>query len=113
MKLGNEGKEAYKKAKMKLPLYTVSGLFDGSNDASIIKHSGLICIDIDKKDNPELEDFDDMKELISAVPCVAYCGLSVSAQGYFCIIPIYSHPIRLKVMRPCGVIVDTPAPMKD
>ena len=114
MKLGNEGKEAYKKAKMKLPLYTVSGLFDGSNDASLIKHSGLICIDIDKQDNPELEDLDRLKELISEVSCVAYCGLSVSAQGYFCIIPISNpdkHELHFRALEEdfarCHIKIDT------
>jgi len=81
--------------KAKLPAFTVSGIFDGNSDSSIIEHSGLIAIDFDQKDNADIKGFDKLKELISTVPYVAYCAHSVSGKGYFCIIPIacslYEH----------------------
>lgn len=102
-----------KEAKSKLPLYTVSGIFSGNTDKSLIRHSGLICIDIDPKDNPDLENFDQMKELIKAVPFVAYCGLSVRGKGYFAIIPISNpecHREHFKSLEMdfarCGIKID-------
>lgn len=109
----NEGEAAYKAAKMRLPLFTPSGLFSGSTADSLIRHSGFICVDVDGKDNPELDDFDEIKDLISQVDCVSYCGRSVSAQGYFMLIKI-AHPnehkrhfeaLRKDFAR-CGLTID-------
>lgn len=104
----------YKEAKRELPCYTVSGIFYGSGDGTLSLHSGLICIDIDKKDNPQLEDFDDMKAITSALPYVAYCGHSVSGEGYFIVIPIrdtrrhVAHFLSLeKAFARCGIKIDT------
>lgn len=44
-----EGEQAYKEAKQNLPTYTVSGLFSGASAETLKQHSGLICIDIDKR----------------------------------------------------------------
>ncbi|MCL2561585.1 MAG: PriCT-2 domain-containing protein [Rikenellaceae bacterium] len=101
---------AFKKA---LPMFTPSGVFSSANDKSLSKHSGLICIDIDKKDNPDVENFDAMKELISQVPYVAYCGLSARGEGYFCIIPIkftekhkqHFNSLLMDFAR-CGITID-------
>lgn len=102
-----------KEAKSKLPSYTVSGIFSGNTDNSLIKHSGLICIDIDPKDNPDSENFNQMKELIKAVPFVAYCGLSVRGKGYFAVIPISNpeyHREHFKSLEMdfarCGIKID-------
>ena len=47
--------DARKAAKKKLPAVTISGIFSGSHKASALqKHSGLICMDFDLKDNPSL-----------------------------------------------------------
>ena len=43
--------EAYKEKKMHLPNVTLSGIFSERNAEHLIKHSGLIQIDIDKIDN--------------------------------------------------------------
>lgn len=86
-----KGERAYKEAKQNLPTYAVSGLFTGATAGTLKQHSGLICIDIDKKDNPDLTNFDRIKELIREIPYVAYCGHSVGGDGYFAIIPI-SNP---------------------
>lgn len=109
-----EGEQAYKEAKQNLPTYTVSGLFSGASAETLKQHSGLICIDIDKKDNPDLSNFDQMKELIKGVPYVAYCGHSVGGDGYFAIIPISNpkchkgHFLSLeRAFARCGIKIDT------
>lgn len=76
------------KDKKALPLFTPSGTFKGRKDADLIMHSGIVCIDIDKKDNPNVENFNDFKSLVSEIPYVAYCGHSCSGEGYFALIPI-------------------------
>lgn len=113
MALANKGEKNYKEIKSGLPAYTISGLFAESKDDSLIKHSGLVCIDIDKKDNPDLENLDDLKSLIAVVPHVAYCGYSVSAQGFFCIIPISNpekHEAHFRALEKdflrCNIMID-------
>ena len=82
--------ERQKAMKNKLPLFTPSGIFLRSDAKSLLQPTGLICIDIDGKDNAGANNFDRFKDLIAAVPYVVYCGLSVRGNGYFCIIPIAS-----------------------
>jgi hypothetical protein len=77
--------------KRRLPAITPSGIFSNKRGADfLLKHSGLICIDIDAKDNAGVTDFNNLKEYIAVLDCVAYCGLSVSGKGFFVIIPIAS-----------------------
>ena len=40
-------KNAYAEAKTNFPSVTLSGTFSQRNNKSLIKHSGLICLDID------------------------------------------------------------------
>lgn len=102
-----------KELKLTLPLFTPSGLFSASDDSSIISHTGLICIDIDRQDNMDVDNFSELKSLIAKVPYVVYCGRSVRGEGFFCIIPI-KHPDRHKQhfrslqmdFARCGVIID-------
>lgn len=75
--------------KMKMPVLLPSGIFKGAKGAkNLVKHSGVIAIDIDFKDNQHITNFKDLKSEISKIPNVAYCGLSVRGKGYFLIIPI-------------------------
>ena len=74
-----------------LPSYTPSGTFGSWGYALLLKPTGLICVDIDKKENLQVEDFADLKDRLSKVPYIAYCGLSCGGEGYFCIIPIADH----------------------
>ena len=80
--------EKQKNMKNELPLFTPSGLFSRADASSLIKPSGLIGIDIDKKDNLNIEDFSQLKEKIGVVPYILYCGWSVRGEGYFCIMQI-------------------------
>ena len=99
--------------KVKLPAFTVSGIFDGNTDSSIIEHSGLIAIDFDQKDNVDVKGFGKLKELISALPYVAYCAQSVSGKGYYCIIPTGYPKLHrahftslMRAFSRCGLTVD-------
>jgi hypothetical protein len=90
-----EDKSLVNAEKAKLPAITPSGLFEKRRDDKLIQHSGLIQIDIDRKDNLHLENFDDLKSELSKIRNVAYCGLSVSGNGYWCLIPI-AYPEKHK-----------------
>lgn len=101
--------------KKKLPAITPSGIFKDMRGAdSLVRHSGLICIDIDAKDNAGVTGFNNLKEYIADLDCVAYCGLSVSGKGFFVIIPIASpkkhkeHFEALKIdFAACGLKIDS------
>ena len=54
-----------------------------------MRHSGLICVDIDKKDNLHLGNLDTLiQDTLSRIDEVAYASQSVSGNGYFVIIPL-------------------------
>ena len=102
-----------KKLKESLPAVTISGIFEQRLNEGLIKHSGLICIDIDAKDNTECPFFKEMKEMVSSAPFVAYCGFSISGEGYFVIIPILypeKHKQHFKALKElfakAGIIID-------
>ena len=83
--------EKQKALKDALPCFTPSGTFTHVSRAGLLRHSGFISVDIDYKPekgiNKALAGFD-LKAAISAVPHVAYCGLSCRGAGYVVIIPI-------------------------
>jgi hypothetical protein len=85
----NKDKKERNELKSKLPACTPSGTFD--TEGNLVKHSGLICLDIDLADNGEIENFASLKKELAKIVNVAYCGLSVSGNGYFLLIPI-AHP---------------------
>lgn len=71
-----------------LPAVTISCICERRRNDDILEHTGLICIDIDGKDNPGITDMELLKSRLSALGYILYCGLSVSGRGLFCIIPI-------------------------
>ncbi|MDR3705784.1 MAG: BT4734/BF3469 family protein [Paludibacteraceae bacterium] len=81
-------KEQRKALKSKLPCITPSGVFSSRSNAGLIQHSGLICIDIDGKDNQHIRNWDLIKKKLSTFTGLYYCGLSVSGNGLFCLIRI-------------------------
>jgi hypothetical protein len=54
--------------KRRLPAVTVSGAFSGGHKkAHLVQHSGLMCIDFDAKDNPQLKhSFDKVRDALQA-----------------------------------------------
>lgn len=80
-----------KKIKGSLKCVTPSGIFEQRNESGIIKHTGLICVDVDAKDNPRI-DLEKSKQIIGLnCPSLYYAGLSLSGEGLFLIFRI-SNP---------------------
>ena len=82
--------ERKRQIKMSLPQATISGVFSPTRSAeNLVRHSGLICIDIDRKENEHIENFDTLiEDVLSRIEEVAYAAHSVSGTGYFVIIPL-------------------------
>jgi hypothetical protein len=76
------------KIKATLPAITPSGLFTRRGNTALIRHSGLICLDVDQKDNEDIPNYSALKDEFSKIANVAYAGLSVSGAGFFVLIPI-------------------------
>ena len=75
--------------KSMVPCITPCGVFSGSKTKSnLVKHTGLIAIDIDFKDNEHLKNFSSLKNEFSKMSNVAYCGYSIRGKGYWLLIPI-------------------------
>lgn len=83
-----------KRLKSLLPMATISGLFSYRDTQHLIEHSGLICIDIDGKDNPTMN-VGQTKLMLAEFEEMAYVGLSVGGKGLFCIVPI-AYPNKHK-----------------
>ena len=81
------------KLKATLPAITPSGVFSYRAVGSLVKHSGLICLDIDYKGNETIGNFFELKEQLVKIPNVAFCIKSVSGKGYAVGIPI-AYPER-------------------
>ncbi len=111
-----EDKATRDEAKKKLPAATISGVFDGGHAAqNLVEHSGLMCIDVDSKQNPNINDWEEFKHQLSRIRFVAYIGLSVSGRGIFAIIPIpkcdaakhKEYFLALEeAFAKCGVVID-------
>ena len=67
---------------------SISGTFTERKLEGLKQHSGLICIDIDGKDNLEITDINEFKSRLQNLDYIMYCGLSVSGNGLFCIVKI-------------------------
>ena len=82
--------ERKRQIKMSLPQATISGVFSPTRSAeNLVQHSELICVDIDRKDNEHIENFDTLiEDMLSRIEEVAYEEHSVSGKGYFVIIPL-------------------------
>ncbi|MCM1142267.1 MAG: PriCT-2 domain-containing protein [Muribaculum sp.] len=79
-----------KQIKLSLPQATISGVFAPTRSAdNLVRHSGLICIDIDRKDNLHIGNFDTLiDDVLRHLEQVAYASRSVSGNGYFLFIPL-------------------------
>lgn len=103
-----------KQMKKQLPAATISGTFSPRCREGLLLHSGLICLDLDGKDNPLLVgQWEAVKKDLAQIPQIAYIGLSVRANGLAVIIPMrypeyhQLHFIQLQedFMR-MGIIID-------
>lgn len=107
-------KERRNALKCSLPQATISGVFFPTRAKnSLSQHSGLICVDIDAKDNPDILDWEKLKQNLSVLPQIAYCALSVSGKGLFVIIPLrypQKHLLQFRQLRmdfsKMGIVID-------
>ncbi len=81
------------KLKATLPAITPSGVFSYRSADALVKHSRLICLDIDYKGNEAIGNFFELKEQLVKIPNVSFCIKSVSGKGYAVGIPI-AYPDR-------------------
>lgn len=101
--------ERKRQIKMSLPQATISGVFSPTRSAeNLMRHSGLICVDIDRKENGHIENFDTLiKDVLSRIEEVAYAAHSVSGKGYFVIIPLrYPQLHKAQFEQLVGVFAD-------
>lgn len=93
-------KEKRNALKRSLPQATISGVFSPTRAKNnLSQHSGPICVDIDAKDNPDILDWETLKQDLSVLPQIAYCALSVSGKGLFLVIPLRYPEKHLKQFR--------------
>ena len=85
-KTPEERHEIKNRVKGRIPCVTIGGKFSKRDTAHIEKYSNLIGLDIDLKDNQGV--MQDVPSIMSALPYVAYCGKSISGDGYFAICEI-------------------------
>lgn len=86
-------KEERRQRKLSLPAVTVSGVFSGRGASNLVRHSRLLCLDVDRQDNPHISNFTELKYQLGKINQIAYAGASVSGieHGLFCLVPI-AHP---------------------
>ena len=103
-----------KRLKLQLPMATISGTFAPTCKAgNLVAHSNLLCIDIDKKDNKDVDWFNDLKYEWHSIPQILYAGRSIRGKGWFAIFRIaYSdkHEAQFEALKRdfanCGLIID-------
>lgn len=107
------GTEKYKELKNQLPCATISGTFSVRKNDALIEHSGYICIDIDGKDNPEIKDYNKLRENFKNILNISYASLSAGGNGLFCLIPLAKpekHKEQFmalkKAFEALGIIID-------
>lgn len=73
--------------KLKFPCWFVGGVFSykKTEDKDIIEYSNLLAIDIDKKDNKDI-DIDNIKEKLFKLPYVIMVSKSISGEGIYVLI---------------------------
>lgn len=78
----------YNALKDKMPAYTPSCTCNGETlkKENVVHINNIIAIDIDGSDNPNLS-IKDMKGIVTKLPFVRYCAMSVGGKGIYCLIP--------------------------
>lgn len=87
--------DEYKNTKKMLPCATLSGKFKTRKGTNLIQHTGYICLDIDRGDNTNISDWDNVKFALTHRPEVALLMKSCSGLGYFALVKL-AHPDQHK-----------------
>ena len=106
--------DVQKSLKKQLPLATISGTLAPIIHAdNLVTHSNLLCIDIDKKDNMDVDWFDDLKYEWCNIPQILYAGHSIRGKGWFVIFHIaypQKHEAQFEALQQdffrVGLIID-------
>lgn len=69
-----------------IPCVTVSGLFSKRDTNNLIQPSGLLCVDIDLKDNRDI--IDKIPDIIRGWKHTLFAAKSISGDGYFAVVKI-------------------------
>ena len=79
--------EEQKNFKLKFPTWFVGGVFPlcQTEDRNILEYSNLLAIDIDKKDNPDI-DLNEIKDKLFSLPYVVMVSKSISGKGIYVLI---------------------------
>jgi len=100
--------------KTALPAVTISGTFKERKIEGLIKHSERICIDIDSKQNPFIENWSELRTTLGSWKEVEFSALSASGQGAFVVIVISTpenHLEHFKALersfKKLGIIIDS------
>ena len=80
--------EELKANKKLLPCITPHGTFRQRNDSGLIAHSGLIQIDMDRKDNTDILNWESIPDILKLDQHIAYVGKSASGSSFWGLIPI-------------------------
>jgi len=102
-----------KKLKKSLPCFTISGMFSLRNAQSLNLHSGRLCLDIDDEHNPQISDWQELRNTLGTWESIEFSSLSVSGKGVFVVVVILypekhlSHFLALeKVFAKYGLVID-------
>lgn len=95
----------------RIPTVAISGRFSSRKESGLEAPSGLIAIDIDFKDNIEI--MPSVRDILTGLDYVAYCGRSISGDGYYAVIRI-ENPKHFKQhffaleeeMKSRGIVID-------
>lgn len=83
-----------KRLKQQLPCATISAVFEGGRKTENLKElSGLLCLDIDAQDNPDLS-YNTLMSMLKDMDIIAYASRSVRGNGVFAIVEL-EHPEQI------------------
>ncbi|HEY1025330.1 MAG TPA: BT4734/BF3469 family protein, partial [Sphingobacteriaceae bacterium] len=71
-----------------LKAITISANVENHRKIENCKHSGLLNIDIDPKENPEIDNWEELRDTLFEMPEVVACFLSVSGEGVTFVVKI-------------------------
>ncbi len=94
----NDYIEKYQFHKWDVPVAIPQGVNPTHSNNGFKSYTDVICLDIDTEKphkgtngNEWVKDWEQVKKQLSAIPFVAYCGLSIGGRGLFLLIPVKSH----------------------
>lgn len=70
-----------------LPVVTITGVFHEYRRIDLVSHiNPILLIDIDRDDNLDIEDWDELKKKVASLPYVFLTSYSVSGKGIYCLV---------------------------